>query len=1178
MKQLIEKLASGNAVYETPDVEISENRIAVELETGQTVRGEIAITGKSGLPVKGVVYSTDSHVTFPTNQFFGIHNKVYYEVHGKNLSEGQICSGTISVITTGGDYAIPFGITIKKTAIQSTKGTISTLQEFVKLVQESYDEALLIFLSKEFQVRFLKNDSFGYTLYHQVMKNGNRHAALEEFLVGMGLKEPVRIQIKEHLQEFTDIEENYADTIEIVKSTWGYMDVDVLVEGDFLYNCKEKISGEEFNGKIAEYQYFMNANKLHGGSNHAKITFLTFHDTVTFDVVIVNQKDSLETYLNEKRNHVDLVKKYLDFRTGVIDSVQWTKAMNQLAEERFAADKNDVTGLLLQAHVSLVQNHNEEASGFLNQISHNLTKNRAHQMEEYCFYLYLRTLYKNNPEYTHDIKEEIKGYFENGHDSWQLLWILFYMDERYEENPSLKYTMIKRLFAQGCHSPVMYYEASDILVKQPELLRVINPFEVQVLNFAGRYHMVKEELAKQTATLLNNQKNFNQTYFQILTRIYEDTKQDDILACICAMIINGEKTDHKYFSWLELGVRHELKLTNLYEYYIYAADTESFAPLQMAAYRYFSYGTDTLAEKKDYFYANLIVNLKEDGQIYPKYREELEKYVTSQILQGKNNRFLQIVYNEVLSKEFVVDDMENRMFQILNTYEIHVPNQNVKAVYVCRKETGQAQMTALDCGVANIQIDTKNPVITFMDYQGRIYAKTDYDLMPLTLNIQLESKNMNDIQVLRMVEEMMENPSGHQGKISELKRAVEMPGISKQFELALKEFIVDYYYKGFDQGDLDIYLLSLDLRELTIPSRNKVMEILIRRNLFEMAYPHIARYGYQGIQKELLEQLCLSLVSKEEFFGNKLLTEMCSVIFRNGCREKSILTYLGKYYEAGSLELYQLFLALQAKEIEDNTLAERLLIQYLFEANTGDEIYNIYREYLKQPTSSVVRRAFYTYVTYNYFIKKVQCPKIVWEILEQEYADGFQTTLITKIAFMEVLSKKEQLTEQQITIAKKLLEDLAKNHILFDFYKKFNQWFKVPYHMIDKTVIDFRTNPRHHVDITYRIKTEEGFTKTVTEEMGSVYQGIFSKEIIMFYGEEIHYSIKEYSDEFPEGKIVDNYSVKITDKNTYNDETRFGMINGMMICRQLERDEAAREIMQSYELDRVAGQKLFKLL
>ena len=55
-----------------------------------------------------------------------------------------------------------------------------------------------------------------------------------------------------------------------------------------------------------------------------------------------------------------------------------------------------------------------------------------------------------------------------------------------------------------------------------------------------------------------------------------------------------------------------------------------------------------------------------------------------------------------------------------------------------------------------------------------------------------------------------------------------------------------------------------------------------------------------------------------------------------------------------------------------------------------------------------------------------------------------------------------------------------------------------------------------------RIKNQEGKTGKVTEEMGSIYPGIFSKEVIMFYGEEIDYSIKEYSNEYPEGKVVDN--------------------------------------------------------
>ena len=36
----------------------------------------------------------------------------------------------------------------------------------------------------------------------------------------------------------------------------------------------------------------------------------------------------------------------------------------------------------------------------------------------------------------------------------------------------------------------------------------------------------------------------------------------------------------------------------------------------------------------------------------------------------------------------------------------------------------------------------------------------------------------------------------------------------------------------------------------------------------------------------------------------------------------------------------------------------------------------------------------------------------------------------------------------------------------FEFYKKFNKWYKIPFNLLDKTIIDFRTNPKHRVDIT----------------------------------------------------------------------------------------------------------------
>ena len=1178
MKALIDKLASGNAVYETPDAEISENRIAVELEQGESTYGEIAINGKHGMSVKGIVFSTDNHIEFENNQFNGINNKVKYVVSSKNMYEGQVISGTISVITTAGDYAIPFGITVKKQVITSSIGEITALTDFVKLVRVSYDEALLLFLSKEFKTYFLKKDDHALTLYNQVMRNTNRNIALEEFLVGMKLKDKVKISISNTIKEYTDIKENYGVVLNISRSGWGYVDIDVEVQGDFFYGCKDKISGDEFNGKIAEYQYLINAGRLHGGSNCGRIILRSSNEKLVYDVVIVNQKDSIDEYLKNKKSTINMVKNYLDFRTGVIDGKKWKSNLLNLAEERLIANKNDIVGVLAKAQVGITNNDDEMALEYLNRASNLVSIKDEKSVIYYCYYLYLKSIYKNDASYTYEVKEEIKGYFEGGYDKWQLLWMLFYMDDRYDENPSLKYTLVKRMFNNGCHSPIMYYEAAKVINEQPELFRMLNKFEIQILNFAGKYHMVGIELAKQAADIIGREREFNENYINILSRLYEETESTDVLYCICGAIINGNRANKEYSKWISEGVKKELKITNLYEYYIYTLDVDNYNMLEKSAYKYFSYGTDTLMYNRDYFYANLVTNFSDTDEIYTKCYNDLEKYVTEELMKGNNNRHLRVIYNRILNDDFIVGNLGDNMAKVLHTYCIRVNNRKIKHVIVNHKEIKDFQTVSFIDGMAYVQLYTDNPVIVFMDKRGRIISDVEYEISKMEITAPVSKVGSNLLTELCDIEKIMRNPADNPGKLIELKAMVGAPGLTEEFRQRLIEFIVDYYYKGYDKGDLDIYLLQIDMASLDVKSRNKVMEVMIEKNFMEMIYPYMAKYGYKGISNSLLEKVCIELAANPECDPNDYVEEMCASAFRNGCRDEGVLRFLGKYYEAGSLELYQLYLAIKAKGIKDNTMAERLLVQYIFEGNTENKIYDIYMSYLEEATSTVIRKAFYTYVTYNYFIKKVQCPDVVWEILEQEYDNGLNTPVICSIAFVEAMSKKTSLTERQIKILQSLIETLAKNNINFEFYKKFNKWFKIPFNLVDKTIIDFRTNPKHRVDITYSIKTPEGRTKKVTEEMGSIYQGIFTKEIIMFYGEEIDYSIKEYSDEDPDGKVVDNYSVRITEKNIYNDESRFGMINGMMICRALGREDAAREIMQSYALCKEAGKEIFKLL
>lgn len=1174
----MERLASGNAAYETPDAQISENKITVELEQGSFTEGEINIIGKNNEAIKGAVFSTDSHISFENNQINGINNVVKYTAHSQNLLPGQICSGTISIVTTAGDYAIPFSITVREKIIESVIGRIDNLDDFVNLVRKSYDDALCMFLSDEFCDDFLKDDTHAINLYKQVRRNSTPQIAMEEFLVGMNLKDRVVISLKEDFKECMNITENYGDAINVCRSTWGYIDIDVEVIGDFFYNCRDKITGDMFNGKIAEYQYYIDAEKLHGGSNCGKIIFRTANETVTYDIVVVNEKNDNDDYIRNKRSDVNLVKRYLDFRLGLVDGKKWMAETLDIAEQRLMRNKNDSTGLLAKAQISILQNQMEQAKTYLERASKVVAIKGVSDIIRYCYYLYVRSLYECNSEFTEKVKREVQKYFERGYDKWQLLWILFYIDDRYSENPSLKYTVIKKMFNNGCCSPIMYFEAASVLNQQPELLRMMNRFEIQVLNFAGKYHMVSLDLAKQASDIINRERDFNPNYIRILSRIYKDTECEDVLYSICGAIVNGKKVCHEYNHWLEEGVRRELKITNLYEHYIYTIDTSNYNPLEKGAYKYFSYGTETLMFNRDYFYANMIENIDEEDELYEKYKDGLEKYAAIQLKQGNNNLHMRKIYSRVIDDKFIDEELTERMPEILHTYRITVNNKNVRNVIVNHKEVTTIQSEPIVNNEAYVVLYTENPVIVFMDNNGRVLADLEYTLEPMTIDCNVVARGENLMTKLMYIEKIMKTPADYKGKIKELKEIVEEPKLTEEFRSQLREFIADYYFKGLDLGCDDNYLLEIKLDLLSQESRIKLIEVLIDRNLIEEVYPYLAKYGYTNIRKDMIQQVCLNLVAKTEYAGNALVTEMCGEIFRNGCRDEKVLKYLGKYYESGTPELYQIYLAIEEKGIQDNTMAENLLVQYIFEGNTNEKIYKIYESYLKGATATVIRKAFYTYVCYNCFIKKIQCPDIVWEILEQEYDNRLATSLVCKLAFIEEMSKRSNLTERQVKITERLITGLAEDNINFEFYKKFSKWFNIPYNLVDKTIIDFRTNPKHKVEITYVLTTSEGKKTPVTVEMETNYKGIFTKEFIMFYGEKIDYQIKEYSDEYPYGKVVDNSSIRISDKNAYNNESRFGMINGMLICKDLGKDEVAREMMQSYQLCKTAGREIFRLL
>ena len=77
-----------------------------------------------------------------------------------------------------------------------------------------------------------------------------------------------------------------------------------------------------------------------------------------------------------------------------------------------------------------------------------------------------------------------------------------------------------------------------------------------------------KELALYVSNFASQQKNYSDALFRILERIYKMYSEPMILNTICTLLIKGNKNQKRYYPWYQKAVDAELKIAQLYEYYM----------------------------------------------------------------------------------------------------------------------------------------------------------------------------------------------------------------------------------------------------------------------------------------------------------------------------------------------------------------------------------------------------------------------------------------------------------------------------------------------------------------------------------------------------------------------------------------------------------------------------------
>ena len=1179
MRDKIERLSRGEFEYDLPMLCLSESEIKVDCEAGKVYEGSLTVKNSAEKSMKGVLYSSHRLFILKTDSFQGTTNTISYQLDATYLKAGDALQGELTIVSDCGEHMIPFMIQVEAPYCNTSIGKVGDLFQFANLARMDWTEAKKVFRSEDFEHVILRNDEKHKILYRNLLKNISTSQALEEFLIAIHKKSKIELSIDKTNLEYSVSDEDFMDKLILTKNHWGYAEIRVSTDSPFIKLEQKFVWADRFISNTHHISFGIVPQNMRPGNNYGKILITTVYQTITVEIICkYHQHAKSEQSLTEqhKKTKLGFIRNYLDFRTERISLSQYLGYTEALLKEMAVLPGSNLEKLM-RIHLAVISGKNKTAGLLLVELAKEeviLKKN----IVEYCAYLYLDAMYHKDSDTIKKVTDIIHHYYSNGHSDWRILWFLLYTDKRYDKNKSLRLSDIKEQYEAGCYSPILYYEAVLTYQEEPFLLRDLGDFEIQVLNFGIKEDILSKEVAIQYTYLANKRKNLHPLIYQGLERLYKTYGSDEILTAICCMLIKGIKKSETYFKWYSLGVEAQLRITELYEYYMYSVDDRREAPLPQPILLYFIYNSSLNDRKRAFLYANVIKNKEKLTSIYRTYYKRMEVFTLKMLETHNISPNLAVLYREFMNKSGISTEMAEHLPYVIFTQALRCDNPKIVSVLVNHKETGEEEGQLLTNGEAYIQMYTRDTDIFLNDAFGNRYAvSVDYTLKPI---FPMEEQEYIDLDylghpklLLHIYEYYTKNRVLNEKAVALWKQISLIQGLQDEYYVDCLNSLIDYYYENYNEELLEHYLSRLDIGKVKEADRTKFIEYMAIRGHYSKALIALLDYGFEGISVKRLLRICSGWITDSGYdTKQEYHISLCYYIFSQGKYDEAILGYLVKYYYGPTDNMFNLWVAAKDFELDTHRLEERLLVQMLFVEGYMKDSFEVFSHYYKNVTNRLLVKAFLTFYAYKYLVHDRIINKELFPIMRREL--NYEANDICLIAWMKYNTTNRKLTMSERDYISYSISRLEKKGIVLPFFMDYHKGIKLPERLSDKVYIEYKTNPKKQVYIHYRLAKNNSEGEYITELMPDVLLGIHVKEIVLFFHELLQYYISEEYD--GEVNVTESFHLRFDKEISEEEESKYNQINLMLMAMEMQDETSLIDIMEHYVKSEHIIKKCFK--
>lgn len=1181
MRARIGQIAAGRFNGTKPILAFSEETIDLSVIEGRSEAGSFVIESTNQIKICGIVYSTNPRMECLNPHFEGEKVRIRYQFNSKGLTEGDTCEGKFVIVCNQIEYSLSFCARITRLYAEASTGAVKSLDDFTRLAASNWDETYHLFYNRNFLNTIPYDNVYERLTYEGFACARPSGQNMEEFLIGVNKKQPVSISVDKSEEIFMASKEPQSGCFTITKDNWGYTEIRLRTDCEFIKLSKPVLTLDDFIGKTYLYEYIIDASAMHAGRNFGRIYIDGVYQSFTIDITAGVRDDDgsisdIAVTKDIKECMVGIMELYTSFRLKRIVTGVWANETISILNHLHALMPDEHMYELMKAQAFIINRQRQEAKWILDDFKHSNPDKKA---PIWGYYLYLMTLLEREPSYVDNMTHEVELIFYENPDSVLLFWVLLFLRDQYFDDSAGKLKDIKYWVLRGCSSPYLYIEAYYLISQDPYLIKELSVFELRILSWAVKEKALTKELAGAIFEAVDLAGGFDNRVYELLTAAYEICPEAEYVGIICSYLIKGHKNDTCFHKWFELGIENKLRLTGLYESYLLTMNDRQISPVPKVIQMYFSFDNKLPYRKLAVLYNNIIAAKETEPEVYHKYRKAMGRFAMDQVQLRHIDDNLAVLYEDMLELGFINEELSAAFSDIIYTHKLIVFDKRIVRAIIYQNEMKEPQIVPVTDQCAYFELFSNDYVILFEDSRGYRYVKSiSYRLQRL-----MDAEKYLDRCISL-------SPDRPQYIVSHFKNVRDYSDFTKD---DLKLFKPVFYSESFSDSykavmgyrilkycqlhDYEDYvrpfLQSINFDTLQKDARKYLIDMLVSNRLYEKAYDMAMEYGIDMLAAASKVVLCENAL-KVQHVDDDFMVQLAISAFKTGKYSDLVLKYLCENYTGPTDELINLWHAADKFSISSMKLDERILEQGIYTQIEPEKISDIFMEYYKRAGNEKLILAYISLVAHGYLHSGGCKADFIFDIIEKRFIGNRTLNDACQLALLKHFAEKTDITQAELEIEDTLLKYYIYNNMYFDFFARLDYRLLEKYFLYDKAFLQYESTPGTHVVLHYS-RDEDG-EEFNSEDMVEMYDGIYVKTFVIFFGELIRYYITEEHDNSIEVKE----SNRLTCNNIPgdNDHSRYNLINEMIISDTLSDETTLKSNIDEYKRLDAATKQLFKLI